>query len=208
MSDLNSNPIFSSRPDRWAVLAAGTLVSLGFCVPAEAVVVVEPGVTKSAPVTLERPSALGRSVDFTSEKGVDESGPLKLGGVAVAFGMGLVGNVLGEDGTLYRRSSMFLGAGAQERTGRNLASIAAGPYEPSAANITELVTFGSNTRSNVLNVPAPGVLPAANTPKDSIPEPGTIGFGIAIAALILGNAGKAFVRCWKMTSASTGRDQG
>lgn len=205
MSDLNSKPISSHCPATWAIVAAGALFSLGLCAPLGAVVVVEPGASKSAPATLERPSALGRSVDFTNENAMDQSGALRLGGVAVAFGMGLAGNVLGDDGTLFKRASMLLGAGAQERSGRSLANIATGPYEPAAANIADLATFGSNTRSNVLNVPAPGALPAANTPKDNIPEPGTIGFGLAVAALILGNAGKAFVRCWKMTSAISGR---
>ncbi len=207
MSDLNSKPISSQSPTSWAGAVAGALFSLVLSGPAAAVVVVEPGASKSAPVTLERPTALGRSVDFTREKADDQAGPLRLAGVSVVFGMGLAGNVLAEEGTIFKRASMLLGTGGQERSGRSLASIAAGPYEPTAANIAELATFGSNTRSNVLNVPTPGALPAATNPKDSIPEPGTIAFGLAVVALILGNAGKALVRCWKMTNASFGRDQ-
>jgi len=88
----------------------------------------------------------------------------------------------------------------------SLASVAAAAFEPAGHGKVELASFAARPAAAVLNVPAPGSLSPAPTVEDHIPEPGAIGFGLAVAALILGNFGKALMRCWKITSATPNRE--
>lgn len=88
----------------------------------------------------------------------------------------------------------------------SLAGVSASAFEPARDGIVNLATFGATPKSAVLNVPAPGSLSAAAPATDRIPEPGAIGFGLAVAALILGNFAKALMRCWKITSTAPGRE--
>jgi hypothetical protein len=92
--------------------------------------------------------------------------------------------------------------------GFELANVAAASFEPPAGNLVDLATFGASRGSAALNVPAPGALSPVTPPKDHIPEPGTIGFGLAVLALVFGNIMKSFMKCWRMTSirVGSGRD--
>jgi hypothetical protein len=89
----------------------------------------------------------------------------------------------------------------------NLASVAASAFEPGRGGAVDLATFGPKPAPAVLNVPPPGSLPPTSPAEDHIPEPGAIGFGLAVAALIVGNFAKALMRCWKITSASPSREE-
>lgn len=88
----------------------------------------------------------------------------------------------------------------------DLASVAASAFEPAHEGIVDLATFGTKTVGAALNVPPPGSISPVEPPTDHIPEPGTIGFGLAVAALIFGNFAKALKRCWKITSTTPGRE--
>lgn len=88
----------------------------------------------------------------------------------------------------------------------SLASVAASAFEPAGNGGVELASFAAKPAVAVLNVPAPGSLSPAPAAEDHIPEPGAIGFGLAVAALILGNFAKALMRCWKITSATPNRE--
>lgn len=87
----------------------------------------------------------------------------------------------------------------------NLARVAASAFEPASGGIVDLATFGAKPAAAILNVPAPGALSPVAPAKDHIPEPGAIGFGLAVAALIFGNFAKALMRCWKITSTTPNR---
>jgi hypothetical protein len=89
----------------------------------------------------------------------------------------------------------------------NLASVAASAFQPAGEGVVDLATFGAKPAVAVLNVPPPGSLSPAQPAEDHIPEPGAIGFGLAVAALIFGNFTKAVRRCWKMTSSNPNRQQ-
>jgi hypothetical protein len=88
----------------------------------------------------------------------------------------------------------------------NLAGVAASAFEPAQEGVVHLSTFGSKPAVAVLNVPPPGSLSPVAPAEDHIPEPGAIGFGLAVAALILGNFAKALMRCWKITSSTPSRE--
>lgn len=87
----------------------------------------------------------------------------------------------------------------------NLASVAASAFEPAREGVVELATFGSKPVAAVLNVPPPGAMAPAAPAVDHIPEPGAIGFGLAVAALIFGNFAKSLMKCWKITGAPADR---
>jgi hypothetical protein len=89
----------------------------------------------------------------------------------------------------------------------NLASVAASAFEPGRDGVVDLATFGTKPAAAVLNVPPPGSLSPTPPVEDHIPEPSAIGFGLAVAALIVGNFTKALMRCWKITSASPSREE-
>ena len=89
----------------------------------------------------------------------------------------------------------------------NLASVAASSFEPAQEGVVDLATFTAKPGSAMLNVPGPGSLAPAAPAKDHIPEPGAIGFGLAVAALIFGNFAKALMRCWKITGTTVDRER-
>jgi hypothetical protein len=88
----------------------------------------------------------------------------------------------------------------------NLASVAASAFEPAREGAVDLATFAMKPAAAMLTVPPPGSLSPAPPAKDHIPEPGAIGFGLAVAALIVGNFTKALMRCWKITSTNPNRE--
>lgn len=88
----------------------------------------------------------------------------------------------------------------------NLASVAAGAFEPAGAGGIDLATFGPKPMVAALNVPPPGAMTPVAPPTDHIPEPGAIGFGLAVAALIFGNFAKSLMRCWKITGSAPNRE--
>lgn len=88
----------------------------------------------------------------------------------------------------------------------SLAGVAASSFEPAGHGRVELASFAAKPAAAAINVPAPGSLSPAPVVDDHIPEPGTIGFGLAVAALILGNFAKALMRCWKITNATPNRE--
>lgn len=88
----------------------------------------------------------------------------------------------------------------------NLASVAAGAFESAGDGVVDLATFGPKPVVAALNVPPPGVMTPVAPPTDHIPEPGAIGFGLAVAALIFGNFAKSLMRCWKITGSAPNRE--
>jgi hypothetical protein len=88
----------------------------------------------------------------------------------------------------------------------NLASVAAGAFEPAGDGVVDLKTFGPKPVVAALNVPPPGAMTPVTPPTDHIPEPGAIGFGLAVAALIFGNFAKSLMRCWKITGSAPNRE--
>lgn len=90
--------------------------------------------------------------------------------------------------------------------GASLAKVSAASFEPGVDSMVQLATLNIEPRVSRLNVPAPDALSPAKPATGFIPEPGAIGFGLAVAALIFGNFAKSFVRCWKMTSTGAERE--
>lgn len=102
------------------------------------------------------------------------------------------------------RQALVSAAGGSIRD--NLASVASTAFEPARDGVVELASFGKKPVIAALNVPAPGAMAPVVQPKDHIPEPGAIGFGLAVAALIFGNFAKSVMRCWKITGVAPDRE--
>ncbi len=63
--------------------------------------------------------------------------------------------------------------------------------------------MGAAEKSAVLaHLPDPDSVKTAAAAKDQVPEPGTIGFGLAVLAIGLGKLAQSFARCWRTTSAN------
>lgn len=218
MTDLNPSWNTARRPRILISSVAGVLFFIGFHESSQAVVFVERSAEAVAgaagypsPFTLARPGVNAQPLDGaefhtagldSQFAGVSLSG---VNGASVSFGLALAGIVRSEESATLKGARLVLGGGAVPRGMQHLESIASGPFEPVAGNLTELATFGSKTTgSPVLNVPAPGALPSGAPAKDNIPEPGTIGFGLAIIALGLSSLARSFMRCWRMTSVRGG----
>jgi hypothetical protein len=124
-------------------------------------------------------------------------GLLRVAAVAVCWCLAAAQAVAGNDAPAAESSATIR---------KNLAGVAPSAFEPAREGVVELASFATKPAVAVLNVPAPGSLSPATPAEDHIPEPGAIGFGLAVAALIFGNFAKALMRCWKITSSTPDRE--
>lgn len=177
-----------------SLLVAGAMVGTAV----RAVVVVERSEywPSSAAMEWVRPPAGGgdRTVLAPSDLGLTSGIPDLINGLSL---MGISG---AEGGVLFAEAMSMLAASAARSN--VLESIALGPDDPGSGSVVDLAVIGAENHHG-LSVPAPGSLPAGAS--DFIPEPGTIGFGLALLALGLGGAAKSVARCWRMTSARSDR---